>query len=147
MNTGTQLDLFSLTAPDRAVRTDAPKILFPPPRPWGWENLVMRAAGAELWVHVSRRWAGVVAENLTCPVQEKRWTLWHGRRGYQINEYPARRARQAHRTVFMSADAVIDLHRLRPLIEIDRGDGYARFRFAADGDAPPSSLTIPTIEG
>jgi len=117
---------------------------FPPPRPIEWERLVQQsgAAGA-LWVHASHRWQTVVVEQLCAPGRGRRWILWRDRRGYLITGYPAHHTAIPHRTVFLAPDGACELHRSLPLIEIDRGDGWAKFRPAEPGDAPPPRLTIP----
>jgi hypothetical protein len=121
---------------------------FPPDRGAEWDAVLRSTiASGTLWIHASANWQGVVAETLTAPDLGSRFILWIGRKFGPITEYPALASAIGHRTVFMPPSALPALHRRLPLVRIDWGPGWARFRPAEDGEPAAETVEISAMEG
>jgi hypothetical protein len=85
-------------------------------------------------------WLQVVLEQFVDPALGRR-ILWNTG---TITRYPAAPHERPTHTVYLTADAATAMHARMPLVALDRGATYARFRPAEAGEVGPVTLELPT---
>jgi hypothetical protein len=139
-------DLFDLASPapvaDAPAPPSAPAVeTYPPPPNMHWARRLTAAGPIDTFIMVAIRWTGVVVEDL-CLGDQGRWFLFADGKIQEVKADPGAR----HRTVFMEAQAVWEMHMRRPMIAVTVGTHAVTYRFAKPGEPVPD-LPLPRGEG